>query len=100
MPPTENPNNIRMICADCAEKESKTFTKEQICISSHVKKRFKSTQIIDGEELYERMWVTVEDVTHDSIIGVIDNDPILQGIPQCGTRVHVKFTEVIDTYGA
>ena len=82
-------NNIRWLCPECVKglyPNKGKFTIEEISRATHVKKQF-------GRE---HMWIIIDDLSSESIIGTVDNDPVLPDSPKCGERVLVKVEEVED----
>jgi uncharacterized protein YegJ (DUF2314 family) len=77
----ENPNNIRPICGDCADKK-KAETQRNLpalseFIGKYVKKRFEG--MVEGKLRSEHMWVKITSVNEGAgtLIGMLDNEPVL-----------------------
>lgn len=88
----ENINNIVGIHKECADerknKFQETFDKNSVEVGDYVKKCF-----TNGNEA-EHMWVKVNKVEEDKIIGILDNEPVVMSNVKYKDLVEVEFGDI------
>lgn len=94
-----NYNNIEGICNDHAkerlEEFQKTFNPSVLKVKDFVK-----TQIIVSEDgKIEHMWVQIDSIYKNHIIGKLDNTPFYENpIVNLGDKIKVKFKDISAIY--
>lgn len=92
----ENPNNIGFVCDAHASKPDPELAKlpSEFFLKKHVKLGFKGKDP-KGIERIEHMWVRVDYIDNDGdLVGILDNDPILEMEYVCGCLVAFKKDEI------
>lgn len=94
----EDPNNIGRVCNDCSEKVKVETQKNLPALSElvgkFVKKRF--VEADEGRERVEHMWVRVASFNEEAgtLMGTLDNDPVVVANVSCGDEVIVYRDEI------
>ncbi len=90
----ENPKNIVFICSDCTQKIAKPYTGPlSKLVGGSIKTSFPTE---DPMVLREHMWVKVNEVVADAIIGELDNEPAFTTAIKLGARVVVNRPAIED----
>lgn len=94
----EREENIRRICKECAEKKHEETQRNlpplNELIGKHVKKAFTDDHGV------EHMWVEVQSVNTaaGTLIGILDNEPVLVTNFQVGDEVIVYISEIEEVF--
>lgn len=88
-------SNIGMVCDAHAPKPRPELVKKaESLVGKFVKKGF-ATGLPKGEPQVEHMWVDVQRVEGEELVGLLNNDPLVVPL-RCGDTVRVKLSEVED----
>lgn len=91
----EHSDNVGMVCSDCAPK-SGSFAghNPETFVGKYVKLGFKATHPITRRETKEHMWLKVERTDGPLLVGVLDNDPMLETDVKFGDTVNFTASEI------
>jgi len=92
----ENPSNIGLVKPGGAPKPDPELAElpPEVFVERYVKTAFKGTDP-HGVKRIEHMWVLITKVTDkETIHGLIENDPVLDGVPAYGTAVDVRLDAI------
>jgi uncharacterized protein YegJ (DUF2314 family) len=90
----EDGGNIIRVCKNCANKKKKETQKNLPALSALVGKYVKKGFEEKGKT--EHMWVKITSVNEraGTLIGTLDNDPVVVGNVSCGDEVVVYASEI------
>lgn len=96
---TERADNIEFTCEEHSRKPDPKFAKKpiQFFLGKFVKKAFPGVGP-KGNTTLEHMWVRIMMANKSTLIGVLDNHPVLEMEIKRGSTVKVKRSEIEQVY--